>query len=57
MLVKSPVIIVAVLTAVFTVGTLADPAMRHWSFTTGTKARSKMLEFKKKKKTSIRLYN
>lgn len=50
MLVKSPVIIVAVLTAVFTVGTLADPAMRHWSFTTGTKARSKMLEFKKKKK-------
>lgn len=32
----SPVIMLAVLTAVFPLGRLADPATRDWSFTMGT---------------------
>lgn len=44
MCVFSPVIMLAVLTAVFPLGRLADPATRDWSFTMGTAGKTKILE-------------
>lgn len=44
MCVFSPVIMLAVLTAVFPLGRLADPATRDWSFTMGTAGKTKILK-------------